>query len=161
MAEIMEYQMFIDGQWIPGTSGERMEVINPGNGEVVATVPRGNAADVDRALQSARSSFNSGIWRSKSIEERAQVLTTAAIMILAQKDRLAYLESLTSGATIKRSSTVDIASVAGSLIMSAAILREMPEVEHAICPPVIAPCIPILNVNQLGSARVLPPGTSP
>jgi aldehyde dehydrogenase (NAD+) len=28
--EILEYQLFMDGQWTPGESGEMMEVINPG-----------------------------------------------------------------------------------------------------------------------------------
>ncbi len=161
MAEIMEYQMFIDGQWIPGASGEKMNVINPGNGEVVATVPRGNATDVDLALQSARRTFESGVWRNKSIKERAEILTNAAIIILAQKDRLAYLESLTSGATIRRSSTVDIASVAGSLIMSAMIMREMPEVEHAICPPVIAPMHSYFKREPIGVCAGITPWNFP
>ena len=111
MADIMEYQMFIDGNWTPGSSGEMMEVINPANREVVARVPRGNKDDVDKALASARTTFESGIWANKSVDERAQVLMDAAMLAVANKDRLAYLESLTSGATIRRTSTVDAAEV--------------------------------------------------
>ncbi len=137
--EILEYQLFIDGQWTPGESGEMMEVINPGTREVVARVPRATRGDVDKALASARAAFDSGIWANKSIDERAEVLGNAAMAVIANKDRLAYLESLTSGATIRRSSFVDVMSVAGSLAMSAVVLSQMPAIEHAICPPWVAP----------------------
>ena len=90
MSNIMEYQMFIDGEWTPGFSGDRMEVINPATQELVATVP-GYQEDVDRALDSARQSFESGIWADKSIEERAQVLMNAAMLVVANKERLGYL----------------------------------------------------------------------
>jgi aldehyde dehydrogenase (NAD+) len=108
----MEYQHFIDGTWTPGESGEMMDVINPSNREVVARVPRGTKADVDKALESARRTFESGVWSGKTIEERSAVLMRAVALLLANKDRLAYLEALTSGSTIRRTSTVDIGTVA-------------------------------------------------
>jgi aldehyde dehydrogenase (NAD+) len=137
--EILEYQLFIDGQWTAGESGEMMDVINPANREVVARVPRSTKGDVDKSLASARAAFESGVWSGKSIDERVEVLTRATMAVLANKDRLAWLESLTSGATLRRTGFVDVMSVAGSLAMSAAILKQMPEVEHAICPPWVAP----------------------
>lgn len=137
--EILEYQLFIDGQWTAGESGEMMDIINPANREVVARVPRATRGDVDKALQSARDAFESGIWANKSIDERVEILTRATMAVLANKDKLAWLEALTSGATLRRTGFVDVMSVAGSLAMSAAILKQMPEVEHAICPPWVAP----------------------
>ena len=115
MGEVMDYQMFIDGKWTPGSSGEVMEVINPANREVVARVPLGNKEDVDRALAAARRTFESGVWANKSIEERASVLMNAAMLTILNKERLANLESLTSGATIRRTMTVDVAEVGASL----------------------------------------------
>lgn len=161
MGNSMDYQLFIDGQWVPGETGERMEVINPGNKEVVATVTQANQADIDHALESARKTFESGIWRNKSIEERAKVLTDAALLVIANKERLAWLESLTSGATIRRSSTVDIASVAGSLLMSAMILQEMPQIEHGICPPVIAPMHSYFKREPIGVCAGITPWNFP
>lgn len=140
MSDVLEYQLFIDGQFTPGESGEMMPVINPATGEVVAVVPRATKSDADRALLSARQAFESGIWSGKSIEERAEILMNAALAIVANRERLAYLESLTSGATIRRTSTIDIASVAGSFAAAALIARELlPRVEHTICPPWMAP----------------------
>lgn len=140
MSQVMDYQMFMDGQWTPGCSGERMEVLNPATREVVATVPRGAREDVDRALDSARRAFASGVWSDKSVEERAQVLMNAAMMVVANKERLAYLESLTSGATIRRTMTVDAAEVGATLLLTAMMAKELPKVEHAFfSPPWVAP----------------------
>ena len=38
--------MYIGGQWVESSSGQRFESENPATGEVLGTVPRGNAADI-------------------------------------------------------------------------------------------------------------------
>jgi len=162
MADIMEYQMFIDGNWTPGSSGEMMEVINPANREVVARVPRGNKDDVDKALASARTTFESGIWANKSVDERAQVLMDAAMLAVANKDRLAYLESLTSGATIRRTTTVDAAEVSATLLLSAMIAKELPRVEHAFfSPPWVAPMHSYWKREPIGVCAGITPWNFP
>ncbi|MGR3767421.1 MAG: betaine-aldehyde dehydrogenase, partial [Pseudooceanicola nanhaiensis] len=42
--------MFIDGQWSEARSGEVIEARNPADGTLLATVPRGTAADIDAAV---------------------------------------------------------------------------------------------------------------
>lgn len=37
--------LFIDGEWVESTTGERFEVVAPATEEVVATVANGNADD--------------------------------------------------------------------------------------------------------------------
>ncbi|CFX41039.1 Aldehyde/histidinol dehydrogenase [Syntrophomonas zehnderi OL-4] len=159
--EVLKYQLFIDGQWTPGESGEMMDVINPANREVVAQVPRATPGDVDKALHSARRAFESGIWANKSIDEKVAVLTNATMAVIANKDRLAYLESLTSGATMRRTGFVDVMSVAGSLAMSAAILKQMPAVEHAICPPWVAPMHSYVIREPIGVCAGITPWNFP
>ncbi len=132
MSNVMSYQMFIDGQWTPGESGQMMDVINPANQEVVAQVPYGTVGDVDRAVESARRTFESGVWSGRPAAERADILTQAAMRVIANGERLAYLEALTSGGTIRRMSSIDISSVAMSLLVSATILKELPRCEHAM-----------------------------
>jgi len=162
MADIMDYQMFIDGKWTPGSTGEFMEVINPANQEVVARVPRGNQDDVDKALASARAAFESGVWAHKSIEERAQVLMNAAMLAVANKDRLAYLESLTSGATIRRTTTVDAAEVGATLLLSAMTAKELPKVEHAFfSPPWVAPMHSYWRREPIGVCAGITPWNFP
>jgi aldehyde dehydrogenase (NAD+) len=162
MADIMEYQLFIDGKWTPGSSGEFMEVINPANQEVVARVPRGNQEDVDKALASARNAFESGVWSGKSVEERAQVLMTASMMAVAQKERLGYLEALTSGATIRRTTTVDIAEVAATLLLTAMTAQELPRVEHTLfSPPWVAPMHTYWKREPIGVCAGITPWNFP
>ncbi|HPF43942.1 MAG TPA: aldehyde dehydrogenase family protein [Syntrophomonadaceae bacterium] len=162
MSQVMEYQMFINGQWTSGHAGEKMEVINPCTQEVVATVPRATKQDVDDALGYARETFESGVWSNKPIEERAAVLMNAAMLAVANKDKLAYLESITSGATIRRTSTVDAAEVGATLLLSAMIAKELPLVEHSFfSPPWVAPMHTFWRREPIGVCAGITPWNFP
>ena len=56
--------MLIGGEWVESVSGEWIDVRSPATGELVGRVPKGTAADVDRAVRAAREAFNDGRWRS-------------------------------------------------------------------------------------------------
>ena len=47
------YQLFIDGAWTDGSTGQLMETTNPANGEVWARFACASEADVDRAVRAA------------------------------------------------------------------------------------------------------------
>ena len=54
----MELQkMFIDGEWVEGSTGKSVPTLNPSNGEVLAMVTEGNVEDVDKAIAAAKKSF--------------------------------------------------------------------------------------------------------
>jgi aldehyde dehydrogenase (NAD+) len=63
---------YYDGDWQASTGTETIAVISSATEQEVARVPRGSAADVDRAVQAARRGFAS--WSRLTIEERAQWL---------------------------------------------------------------------------------------
>ena len=44
-------KFYINGQWVEPIGKGTSEVINPANGEISATVPYGNAEDVDAAVR--------------------------------------------------------------------------------------------------------------
>ena len=77
--------MFVGGNWIAGS--DTMEVLNPFDGSVVDTVPRGTAADVDAALASAVRGAE--VMRSLSGFERYQILHRAADLIMENRQELA------------------------------------------------------------------------
>ena len=54
MTTVFEGQMLIDGELVDSVSGERFDSINPVNEELIGTVPKANADDVERAYQAAR-----------------------------------------------------------------------------------------------------------
>ena len=47
-------QHYYDGAWQPSSDAETIAVISSATEEVVGRVPRGTAADVDRAVKAAR-----------------------------------------------------------------------------------------------------------
>ena len=108
-----------------------MDIINPATGEIVARAPKGNEADADKALASARKAFASGVWSGKSIEERSGILLKAAGLVAFNKERLAHLETITSGATIRRTMNCDVATVMFNLLGTVGAAAMLPKVEHA------------------------------
>ena len=53
-------RMLIGAEWVDALSGDRLETLNPATGELLATIPAGDAADVDRAVAIARAAFEQG-----------------------------------------------------------------------------------------------------
>jgi len=51
---VTDYKMFIGGEWVSSLSGETMSSTNPYTGQTLATVPKANSADIDRAVKAAR-----------------------------------------------------------------------------------------------------------
>src|ERR1700719_3279993 len=89
---INRHQMFIGGRWVDSTGGEVQEVKNPATGEPIATVPKGTAEDVDRAVAAARKAYDDG-WLDSTPRERSEALLKVADAIEAHGDELARIES--------------------------------------------------------------------
>ena len=62
-------QLFINGCWTDSACDRHIDVINPATGELLTTVPDGDASDVDRAVAAARASFEQKLARHGSVEE--------------------------------------------------------------------------------------------
>lgn len=161
MGQILEYQHFINGQWTPGETGEKMDVLNPSTQEVVARVPRGSTGDVDKAVNTAREAFESGVWSDKPMEERAEVLLKFAVNVLKNKNNLAYMEALTSGGTIRRTMAIDIAAVADAIKNSVNRSRELPMLEHAMCLPWYIPQHSYFTREPIGVCAGITPWNFP
>ena len=87
-------QMYIDGEWVEAQDGRRFDTFDPATGSVLATVPAGSAADVDRAARAARRAFDGdGSWGMAVPErERSRVLFAMAELVRDRRDALAELE---------------------------------------------------------------------
>src|SRR3977135_1491917 len=88
-------QMFIGGEWVDGSGSESQQVINPATGEVIAEVPKGTEADVDRAVKAARKAYTE--WFETTPRERSEMLLRLADAILGDADELANIESANVG----------------------------------------------------------------
>lgn len=104
------YSLYINGEF--KDSGKKQDIINPANGEVVASVAFADEACVELALESARRAFDQGEWRNISLGERKEYLLKIYQGILAKAQELAHLETLNTGKPIKESTFMDIPSSA-------------------------------------------------
>jgi len=89
------HQIFVGGAWADAASGETMEVLNPATEEVIAEVPRCNAADVDGAVAAAKAALPA--WLDSTPAERAELLLKLADLIDEHADELAEIESRNVG----------------------------------------------------------------
>ena len=101
----------IDGQEVPSLSGATFDSFDPATEEQIATVAFGEEADVDRAVQSARAAFASGVWSGLAPAERARVMRRIADAILAREEELAECESRDTGSPLSNA-RADVKSAA-------------------------------------------------
>jgi acyl-CoA reductase-like NAD-dependent aldehyde dehydrogenase len=88
---------FVDGREIEAGGGELLDVRNPATGEVIAKIPNSTAADVDRAMKSARAAFEGKEWGGMDIRSRARLVNRLADAFEANLDQLYRLETLNNG----------------------------------------------------------------
>src|SRR6266446_9796957 len=88
-------EMFIGGEWVSGSGNASQEIINPATGEVIAEVPKGTEADVDRAVTAARKAYTE--WFETVPKERSEMLLKLAEAVNADGVELANLESANVG----------------------------------------------------------------
>ncbi|MCG5077839.1 betaine-aldehyde dehydrogenase [Paraburkholderia tagetis] len=99
-------RLFIDGAFTDATSGETFETRDPATGETLATVQQASAADIERAVQSARAGQR--VWAAMTAMERSRILRRAVELLRARNDELAALETRDTGKPIAETSAVDI-----------------------------------------------------
>ena len=92
---------FLANKWVAPESGKYLELINPSTGEVLCEIARGGEADVDKAVQLARSALD-GEWGRLTAPERGRLLARLGQLVLENVDTLARLESLDVGKPLKQ-----------------------------------------------------------
>ncbi len=104
------FGLFIGGAWQPAAAGEYFDTIDPSNGEKLAAVAQGSAADIDAAVRAARSA--SSKWRALTPHVRARYLYALARLVQKHSRLLAVLETMDNGKPIRESRDIDIPLVA-------------------------------------------------
>ncbi|MEU7720039.1 aldehyde dehydrogenase family protein [Streptomyces tibetensis] len=107
--------MYIDGAWRPAAGQDVIEVVNPVDGKVIATVPAGTAQDVDTAVRAARAALAD--WAATPPAERAARLAALRDVLVARADEIAETVTAELGSPLKFSQAVHAGvpiAVAGS-----------------------------------------------
>jgi aminobutyraldehyde dehydrogenase len=92
---VSQHKNFVGGKWVDAVEGGTMEVLNPATGETIAEVPSGTQADVDRAVEAAKTALPE--WLETTPGERAEALLKLAAAIDDHAEELAELESQNVG----------------------------------------------------------------
>ncbi|MCX4619248.1 aldehyde dehydrogenase family protein [Streptomyces albogriseolus] len=107
--------MYIDGTWRPAAGPDVIEVVDPADEQVIATVPAGTVEDVDAAVRAARAALPA--WAATPPAERAARLTALRDQLHARQDEIAATVTAELGAPEQLARTVHAGvpvAVAGS-----------------------------------------------
>ncbi|WP_114966345.1 NAD-dependent succinate-semialdehyde dehydrogenase [Alkalilacustris brevis] len=87
--------LYINGQWRPGSGAERFDVLNPADESVLASVASATPEDAIAAIDAAEAAFAD--WAGRSPRARAEVLRRAFELMTARLDAFARLITLENG----------------------------------------------------------------
>ncbi len=91
----MQTQLLIGGQWRDGSTGEEISVINPANGDTIATVAAGTPDDATAACDAAANA-QAG-WAKTAPRERGEILRRCWQLMIDNTEELADLITLEHG----------------------------------------------------------------
>ncbi|MFM9977387.1 MAG: NAD-dependent succinate-semialdehyde dehydrogenase [Sphingomonadaceae bacterium] len=95
MTSYPSLHMIIDGERVAAGARRTHRVVNPATGDTLGELPLADAADLDRALETAQRGFR--LWRDSSAQQRAGVLQGAARLMIERADDLARIATLEQG----------------------------------------------------------------
>ncbi len=87
--------LYIGGRWVPATSTDVIEVVNPATEQVIATVPAASTHDADAAVRAARAAFSS--WSQLTVDERVDYVEKIAVAMAERAEEIASVVSAEQG----------------------------------------------------------------
>jgi betaine-aldehyde dehydrogenase len=103
-------RMLIGGEWVGAKSGKFFTVENPAFRTVIAEVPRGDANDVNLAVDHALKAFES--WKRVAPRDRGRILQKIAEDIEARSEELARTIALETGNAIRTQARPEVKTTA-------------------------------------------------
>ncbi len=100
-------QLFIDGDYVDAASGKTFENFSPSDGHLICNVASGDSEDINRAVASAKKSYDSGIWRDMNPRDKKAIMLRWATLLGEHREELALLEAIDTGRPIGDSLSVD------------------------------------------------------
>ena len=81
-----EHGLFVNGSVLEPAGSEMLSVEDPATEESLAAVPLATEADVDRAVDAARTAFESGEWSACPPDDKTRTLLRLADLIEAGRE---------------------------------------------------------------------------
>ncbi|MEO9199439.1 MAG: aldehyde dehydrogenase family protein, partial [Antricoccus sp.] len=109
--EVQDWPMLIGGQWVAATDGGWTDVTAPSrDGHVLARVPEGTSADVDKAVEAASAAF--GGWRALHFKDRQSALLKIADKIESIAEEFSVLTAQDTGNALRTQARPETATIA-------------------------------------------------
>ncbi len=96
--KLVRDQSYIAGQWQGGADGQRIDVTNPADGQVIGRVAALSAAESRKAVDAAEAAFTD--WSDLLPQERSRLMRRWFDLMMANKEDLAQLMMLEQGKPI-------------------------------------------------------------
>ena len=100
------YDHWIGGEYVAPSSGQYFENVSPVNGKVFTEIARGNAEDIEKALDAAHAAAPA--WGKTSVAERANILNKIADRIEQNLEMLAVGETWDNGKPVRETLAADL-----------------------------------------------------
>ncbi|KAI6034639.1 aldehyde dehydrogenase [Pisolithus microcarpus] len=102
--------LFINGQFVDGSDGTTIDVVNPTDGKVITSISEGTSKDVDLAVDAAEKAFETTWGLNCPGNKRGLLLSKLALLMEKHTDELAALEALDNGKTFNTARSWDVPS---------------------------------------------------
>lgn len=116
-----KYDHYIGGEWVAPSGGEYFENVSPIDGKVFTRAARGNARDIDRAIDAATEAFKS--WSKTAAGYRSNLLLEIARVIEENLEHLARVETIDNGKAIRETRAADLPLVIDHFRYYAGVIR--------------------------------------
>ncbi|WP_417559492.1 NAD-dependent succinate-semialdehyde dehydrogenase [Marinomonas sp.] len=98
---LLQTKCLINGEWVKSSEGSTLDVFNPANGELVATVATVGAAQTEQAIAAAEAAQKT--WKKKTAKERAALLRRWHDLLMKNQEDLAQLMTAEQGKPLAES----------------------------------------------------------
>ncbi|MGJ9384352.1 aldehyde dehydrogenase [Salipaludibacillus sp. CF4.18] len=97
MANLKQYNMYINGEWSPPSNGKYFESYNPATEEPWCQVADGQSEDIDRAVNAAYQAFQNPEWAGLTSTQRGHLLRKVGDLLSDNVEELARYETRDNG----------------------------------------------------------------
>jgi len=105
------YDLFINGEFVPSTNPDsKCTSISPVDGSTLSTFADASKEDVDKAVEAAWAAFKT--WKKTTPFQRSEILIKIAEVIEKNKEKLAKIETMDNGKSLRETLNVDIPTAA-------------------------------------------------
>lgn len=95
---IKKLRNYVGGRWTESSSAQSRDIVNPATGEVIATVPLADSAEVHATVAAAAAAFPA--WRRTPPEDRIQPLFKLKVLLEEHVDEIARIITQENGKTL-------------------------------------------------------------